>query len=389
MRDGSESTHIVCVMPIRFGAADREPGPVIHGGAGWASADWSRWFPDQFRASFEGTRIFKDPIRLPAAALAPELTAVAAPTSLVAVFDGRLGVFVVTFEVDLKGVPHQRIRDIYLNLCTLQEKQVAPLIATALAISPGSFSLTWGFSINILRVQHGVALDAELLRQFNVLCGGNAMPEAPGQQADDALIHLVGSTGSLAVVGSANPPQLSWRRVLGLWSAFYCYYCTSLTDFARLSRIDVRPRRKLGQAELLEEIAANETRHNTLLQRMSLFDPANVCTREFDEEVYDGCWQRLSVERVSTKLERLSSFFIQNAREAQAELTRRYEVVVQGVLFLLAFTQLVPIFQAAVAAVAPAPGPDASTDGAFWLPVGLAAGACVAAYLYAKLRSRQ
>jgi hypothetical protein len=85
------------------------------------------------------------------------------------------------------------------------------------------------------------------------------------------------------------------------------------------------------------------------MRLINIFDPINVCTRGFDEAIYESSWDGFGADRLNQKLQNVMSLFIQNGRDLRGELTRRYETVVQLTLFVLTFTQMAPIIDSLIA----------------------------------------
>ncbi|QDY98913.1 hypothetical protein FQ775_00160 [Nitratireductor mangrovi] len=305
-------------------------------------------------------------------------------------FDDRLGAAVFCFDTSIGGLSSAELSEIYGNLCTMQERSVESAILSLLhhddQKARARLALTWSFSINIIKIADKIEMDAESMRQFVTICGGSDLG-GHHQFDSEEVLHLVGATGSLAIVIKDSPKKKNWQRIIGLWTAFYSYYAASINDYSRLARENANAPKKHTRRQLLESIRYHDESYRYITSRISLFDPLSICTRSFDSQIYENCWKTLDVESDSVKLERMSNFFLESARGAQAELTRRYERVVELVLFLLAFTQVLPIFEWLIGWAANLMGMNTSIDGTKLAALAFSISLFILVYIYAYKRS--
>jgi hypothetical protein len=319
------------------------------GAEGFAHPTWNSYFPEQFRHSSADGVIVADVIRGSACqSLSGIHPSVANPRSLAIFLDRTTACLVVFLDLAAEARSNRIDREIYDKVCLFQEKAAREAMADFLkgaGIRSGEPEFTWSFSINILFAHKGRVPRERLFSAFRSIChpretGSPATP-APGSEA--SMEHYVGTTGALCIVPAANEPEYSWQRVVGLWTTFQCYYAIAQARYLSFSRSEVPKRARRNRSLIEKDIQYYEETYNRTVRFLNVFDPANVCTRGFDEAIYDSMWSGFGAERLNQKLQTVMLLFVQNSRDLRGELTRRYETVVQLTLFVLTFTQMVPV----------------------------------------------
>ncbi|HTV71084.1 MAG TPA: hypothetical protein VMF90_21345 [Rhizobiaceae bacterium] len=298
-------------------------------------------YPEQFRKSFRDALIVADPIPLAAIHGKRRADLFDAESCHMILLDARFGALVLFLESPLDRLDEQETYLLYRELCDLKIERLEGALRQAVS----GATLTWSFSINVLVGYDHAFTDFEKRDSYLALC--NAYSKA-GKITSDTLedydlLHEVGSTGSTCLIRSKAGTEYSAERVVALWVIFWVYYATSIEDFSELSRTQPSSHRKLSGRQLATELRSYVDTYNHNARRINLFDPFNICTHGFDEAIYSECWKVLDAEGLTSKMERISTFFIDNAEDVQREITTRYETVVQFLLGGIAIVQVYPI----------------------------------------------
>lgn len=349
MQISTSTPTIVCIFPFKTNGL--KPAAFEDQQAeGWSASEWEEYFPRQFRQSYPSMRFVDRFLDLAIDSRfgdAPEL--LANSRTVLALFDDHIGCLMLVVDAETDTLTQVNTARIYNGLVTFKERHAEELINSELGKrgfgKDFGLELTWTFSINIAFLSQGGSLPETIETAFHVICNENpgrhgtlAMP----QQAN-TIQHVPGSTGSLCIIPSNNDLNFSCHRVLSLWMIFYTYSSISMREYVALARENKDRDRSVVGSDAAAILRYHEDRYYRLTSLMHIFDPINICTRGFDYEVYEDCWKNNEMEALSIKLRELSFFFIENAKEARAEITRRYESFMQLLISVITFTQLVPL----------------------------------------------
>jgi hypothetical protein len=346
---------LVCVMPFELKAGVDVKRLRAAGAESLEHPVWSSYFPEQFRRSFAGAVVVGNLVSGDGRESPPGIHPCLADPRFLAVFlDETTACLVAVLNIAPEARSSRTCRSIYDEVCRFQET-AAPKLVTRFLESVGAGSgepeFTWGFSINLLFAYQGKIPRDRLLSAFRAICHTKEPDEAITANAsvDATMEHYVGTTGAMCIVSAENEPKYSWRRVIGLWMAFQCYYAIAQNRYLSFSRSDAPKWERRSRKKLERDIKYYDENYSRTMRLINIFDPINVCTRGFDEAIYESSWDGFGADRLNQKLQNVMSLFIQNGRDLRGELTRRYETVVQLTLFVLTFTQMAPIIDGLVA----------------------------------------
>jgi hypothetical protein len=339
---------VVCIFPFKINGLkptafeDRQL-------EGWSASEWEKYFPRQFRQSYPSMRFIDRFLDLPVDARFGEASELLANgRTVLALFDDHIGCLMLVMDAEAETLTEVNAARIYSGMVTFKECHAEGLTNGEL-LKRGfgqdfRLELTWTFSINIAFVSQGGPPPETIGTAFHVICNespGRYTELAAPQQAN-TIRHVSGSTGSLCIIPSSNAPNFSFDRVLSLWMIFYTYSSISMREYVALARENKDRGRSVIGSDATEILNYHQDRYHRLTSLIHIFDPINICTRGFDYEVYEDCWKNNEMESLSIKLRELSMFFIESAKEARAEITRRYEGFMQLLISIITFTQLVP-----------------------------------------------